>query len=79
MFYANGSIKNDKKFVVLSRYGYDLHTIHKICGLKFSYKTILNIGIEIVIIRMLIFYSWTDLRKFTNFAIFTITLALITY
>eukprot|EP00347_Sterkiella_histriomuscorum_P012498 403368350 len=48
IFYANGSIKKDKKFVVLSRHGYDLHTIHKICGYKFSYKTVLNIGIEIL-------------------------------
>ena len=30
-FYANGTYKNDHKFLVLSRLGYDLHTIHKIC------------------------------------------------
>ncbi|CDW90757.1 UNKNOWN [Stylonychia lemnae] len=34
--------------MVLSRHGYDLHTIHKICGFKFTYKTILNIGIEML-------------------------------
>ena len=48
VFYANGTYKKDKKFLILSRHGYDLHTIHKICGLKFSYKTVLNTGIEIV-------------------------------
>jgi hypothetical protein len=47
-FYANGTYKKKKKFIVISRHGFDLHTIHKIRGSKFSYKTVFNIGIEIV-------------------------------
>lgn len=51
-FLANGSHKSSnngtKKFIVMSWHGHDLKILHKVCGKVFSYKTVLNIGIEMV-------------------------------
>lgn len=41
-------LSNDSAFIILTNLGDNLHSLHKICGSKFSQKTILNIGIEIV-------------------------------
>jgi len=32
LFQANGSHKKNKKYIIMTKHGYDLHTIHKICN-----------------------------------------------
>jgi len=53
-FIANGTQKSGenmgKKYIVMSKHGYDLSLLLKICGGKFTYKTVLNISIELVLI-----------------------------
>ena len=29
----------EKKFIIMTRLGLDLHTLHKMCGVRFSFKT----------------------------------------
>ncbi|CDW79712.1 UNKNOWN [Stylonychia lemnae] len=43
-----GEKAKEKKYIVMSRHGYDLQLIHKMCGNRFTYKTALSIGIEMV-------------------------------
>eukprot|EP00347_Sterkiella_histriomuscorum_P004903 403358647 len=52
-FIANGThLKGDldrqKKFIVMSRHGYDLSMIYKICQHRFSHKTALQIAIDMI-------------------------------
>lgn len=55
-FRASGTFKESKKFLVMSKHGFDLNTIHKILNKKFTYKTVLNIGIELVISLFVLYF-----------------------
>jgi hypothetical protein len=62
-FLANGTHTPEaKKFIVTSKHGFDLSILQKICGGKFTYKTALNIGIEMV---KLLSFSFSHLSVYS--------------
>lgn len=84
-FVANGTYQKQlpkdkhRKYIVMTKHGYDLQMMHKVCGHHFSFKTALQVSIQMVssmlsnecrLIGCSIFIRWGTAMRIWNSAIF---------